>query len=464
VPDLNGLFISDHGEQYQDAMITSVNAVINTYKEIPGVYQGASIAEIKQQLEGPVCPETGQPLEQVLADVEQSVLANSLMLESPACVAHLHCPPLIPALAAETLINASNASMDSWDQSPSATLLEEKVCQWLCGLYGYDEGSDAVFTSGGTQSNLMGMLLAREKLLAEHGHSSLSRLRIFCSEMAHFSVQQSAFLLGLRADSVIAIATDEQQRLKVAELSRCIGETSRQGFIPAAVFATAGTTDFGSIDPLVELQALCQSKNLWLHVDAAYGGALMLSERHKDKLAGIASADSITVDFHKMFYQSISCGAFLLKDSDNFRFIGRNADYLNPEEDEQDGIPNLVGKSLQTTRRFDALKLWVSMRNVGRARMEDIINHTLDIACQTAHHLNSSDEFELLVQPAINAVVFRPIGLSEDGMRQKKRQLLLEGKANIATTRYRGELWLKMTLLNPRTKLSDIEKILNAIH
>lgn len=465
MPDRRSLFVTaETAQQYRSWMQASAEAVAEHYAPLRSVFSGISVQELEALFnEWTICPEQGESFDTVMAQVSQDILPHSLAMTDTACVAHLHCPPLMPALAAETVINATNASMDSWDQSPAATLVEQRVCDWLCEAYALGPDADAVFTSGGTQSNLMGLLLAREKALAEYGVEALPRLRVFCSELAHFSVEQSAFLLGMGAQAVISVKADDQQKMDHVSLLNAIDGCREQGLLPIAVFATAGTTDFGSVDPLPEIAASCEQQRLWFHVDAAYGGALILSEQHRGLLAGIEQADSITVDFHKLFYQTISCGAFVVRNKAEFAWINRNADYLNPEEDEADGIPNLVGKSLQTTRRFDALKLLMSLKIAGRKGMEDMLDHTLQLASDVADYIESSSDFELAARPQMNAVVFRLSNVDGETQRQIKRQLLLSGKANLATTRYQGQVFLKVTLLNPLCEKSDVVALLNAI-
>ena len=183
----------------------------------------------------------------------------------PRCAGHLHCPPLAVAVAAEVAVAALNQSLDSWDQAPSATVIEQHVIATLAGLAGYGASAGGVMTSGGTESNLMGLLLARE--------SRPGRTRILCSAGAHFSIQRNAGLLGLGEDAVIAVPVDAAQRMDLAAARELIGPDV------AAVVATAGTTDFGAIDPLPELAELAAAHGAWLHVDAAYGGGALFSER-----------------------------------------------------------------------------------------------------------------------------------------------------------------------------------------
>ncbi|WP_068777283.1 aspartate aminotransferase family protein [Paenibacillus sp. FJAT-26967] len=339
---------------------------------------------------------------------------------------------------------------------------------------------DGVFTSGGTQSNYMGLLLARDRFcmnrwhwnVRELGlHPAASRMRVLCSEAAHFTVKQSAAQLGLGEQAVVSIPVDSQHRMRLDLLEQQLTQLRDAGLLPFALVATAGTTDFGSIDPLPELAAVARRHDLWLHTDAAYGGALLLSDKHAGLLAGLDLADSIAVDFHKMFYQPISCGAFLLRDRHDFRFMRQLADYLNPAEDEEDGVPNLVTKSVQTTRRFDALKLYISMQHIGRLAFGEMIDYTLELARGTAALIRQEPAFEMMNEPVMNAIVFRyvpascPAGRSpeewSDELNVRIRSTLLsEGTAVLARTKANGRLWLKFTLLNPGTELRHTKQIL----
>ncbi|MGB8001557.1 MAG: aspartate aminotransferase family protein, partial [Anaerobacillus sp.] len=369
-------------------------------------------------------------------------------------------------------------SLDSWDQSPSATYLEKEMIKWITKQFGYKSTSDGTFTSGGTQSNYMGLLLARDafcyKKWAQNVQqdglpSQFHKLRILCSEDAHFTVEKSAAQLGMGEQAVIKIKTDNSHRMSIKHLKEQLKQLKANDLLPFALVGTCGTTDFGSIDPLDELARLAHQEKLWFHVDAAYGGALMLSESHKWKLEGISHADSITVDFHKLFYQPISCGAFLVKDDQSFRFLNHHAEYLNPEEDEGEGIPNLVNKSILTSRRFDAFKLFLSLKTVGISYFSELIDTTFLLAQETAEYLNQQVDIKVEnLTPELNAVIFRyePLDTCPDLCklnRKIQQELLYEGSAAIAKTSVKGKTYLKFTMLNPRTKMMHVKEIVEEI-
>jgi L-2,4-diaminobutyrate decarboxylase len=324
----------------------------------------------------------------------------------------------------------------------------------------------------------MGLLLARESAGRQHGvqiqkqglEGQCRKFRILCSEAAHFSVRQSAALLGLGEQAVVTVATDGNFCMLPIALKETVEQLESEGLLPIAVVATAGTTDFGAIDPIDKIAAICQKKQLWLHVDAAYGGALLLSEQHADRLNGIALANSVTVDFHKLFYQPISCGAFLVRDREYFDLIHLRSDYLNPEENEFNGILDLVSKSIQTTRRFDGLKLFMSMQVLGQSTFAQMIDGILALTKSVAQVMSADTALEVAnPNPSLTTVVFRylPQGAAAefiDSINQNIRtEIMAEGLAVIAQTRLAGQIYLKFTLLNPLTNFKHVQTIVTTV-
>ena len=411
-----------------------------------------------------------------IAEILRTVVTNSVSVSHPHTAAHLHCPPLLLSLAAEVVISSLNQSMDSFDQAPIATIVEQKMVRWLCAQAGLLTTANGTFTTGGSQSNYIGLLLARDTFLRKHWNWSAQKsglppearcLRILCSEVAHFTVEKSAAQLGLGTDSVVRVAVDDHFRMDPAALRAALATLQSQNLLPMAIVATAGTTDFGSIDPLPEVAALARDAKTWLHVDAAYGGALLFSGQHRAKLTGIEHADSIAIDFHKLLWQPIPCSAFLLRDMQHFDSIKMHADYLNPELDEDEGVPNLVTTSLLTSRRFDALKLWVSLQHLGRAQLAAMIDRTLALAAYAGEIVRTTSNFELMCEPQLSTVVFRYIPRQAgdaDGINATIRRRLLErGSAVIGHTRVRGRQCLKFTCMNPATSDGQMKELIEMV-
>jgi len=324
----------------------------------------------------------------------------------------------------------------------------------------------------------MGLMLARDAFFARQGHSvqqhgltgDLSKVKVFCSDSAHFSVQKNMALMGLGYQSVTLVKTDAFSRMDLEDLKAKLAQAKANGEQVMAIVATAGTTDAGAIDPLTEIAKLAAEQQIWMHVDAAWGGALLLSEKYRHLLDGLELADSVTLDFHKQYFQTISCGAFLLKEARHYELMRYQAAYLNSDFDEEHGVPNLVSKSLQTTRRFDALKLWMGLEALGKKQYAEIIDNGVTLARDVAEYVEAQPELELVMQPQLASVLFRfrgQVQTDEAGialLNQKIGDALLEsGRANVGVTEHNGVTCLKLTLLNPTVTLEDIKTLLSLV-
>ncbi|ANO32748.1 aminotransferase class III [Vibrio breoganii] len=459
-------------DEFAKVMHHTVDAMKSVFEAVDKPYSGMDPKALEAQINQIDLDAGNQNLTDVIDNASDLVAKNSVMVQHPNCIAHLHTPPLMPAIAAEAMIAGLNQSMDSWDQASAATYVEQKVVNWLCEQYQMGENSDGVFTSGGTQSNQMGLLLARDwfaDVTSKHSIQKLGnpdyadKLRIICSDKSHFTVQKSAAWMGLGEKSVICVNTFDDGTMDTEALAETIANAKAEGLMPFAVVATAGTTDHGAIDDIQAMASIAERENLWLHVDGAYGGALILSS-HKDRLKGIEKADSVSVDFHKLFYQTISCGSLLVKNKANFDYLLHHADYLNREHDE---LPNLVDKTMATTKRFDALKVYMTMQNVGPKALGAMYDHLIEQTQQVAKMVQQHEMFELLADPALSTVLFRCKHLDAsrlDKLNQKVRiEALVRGVAVLGETVVNGHSALKFTILNPCLTLSDFEKLLNDI-
>ncbi|GAA3703028.1 lysine decarboxylase DesA [Zhihengliuella alba] len=448
--------------------------------------------------------------EAALSEASELYLRDAVYFHHPGYMAHLNCPVAIPAVAAEALVTSVNSSLDTWDQSAGATLIERRLVQWTAGLIGFGAASapgtgpsgsgtasgtgtspDGIFTSGGTQSNLQAMLIARNHAVAGLPgplHARLADLRIYASAESHFSIANAAAMLGLGTDAVVPVATDSAHRMDAEALAARLAEGAAAGTRPMAIVATAGTTDFGAIDPLPELRRLADQHGAWLHVDAAYGCGLLVSPGHRHLLDGVERADSVTVDFHKSFFQPIGSSALILRDGRLFGHVTHYADYLNPAA-EAGTVPNQVDKSLQTTRRFDALKLWVTLRSMGAGAIGAMFDELIDLAAAAGDSVRRHPDLELAADVQLTTVVFRyaprHAGLDAAGLDALqdavRAELYASGRAMVAATTVRGTgagtgggataaaapdagaRHLKLTLLNPRTTLADVEEVVAAV-
>ena len=465
---------------YRSALVGGIDRVVDRIARTERPFSGITPRQLARETDG---VDLDRPLGDpgaALDELEHVYLRDAVYFHHPRYLAHLNCPVVIPALLGEAVLTAVNSSLDTWDQSAGGTLIERRLIDWTAGRIGFGVDADGVFTSGGSQSNLQALLLAREEALARATaaaadlpptrHELLPKLRILASSAGHFSVQKSAKMLGLGPDAVIALPTDRDRRMRpgalAAELERC----RREGLLVMAVVATAGTTDFGSIDPLPAVADLCEQEDTWLHVDAAYGCGLLVSPTRRHLLEGIERARSVTVDYHKSFFQPVSSSALVVADSALLRHATYHADYLNPARMAEQRIPNQVDKSLQTTRRFDALKLWLTLRIMGADAVGTLFDEVVDRAAD-AHDLLADDpRFEVVTRSQLSTVVFRYLppadpdgGLADAANLYAREALAASGEAVVAGTKVDGRHYLKFTLLNPETSLADIAQVLDLL-
>ncbi|WP_405780612.1 pyridoxal phosphate-dependent decarboxylase family protein [Streptomyces sp. NBC_00859] len=456
-------------EQYRLTATAAVERVAAQLASTKKPFTGISPQELAPALDGVDLDKPLGSAGAALDELETVYLRDAVYFHHPRYLAHLNCPVVIPALAAEAVLSAVNSSLDTWDQSAGGTLIEQRLVDWTAGRIGYGPGADGVFTSGGSQSNLQALLLAREEAKSADPAAPASSLRVFASECSHFSVQKSAKLLGLRPDAVVSVPCDRDKRMQTVALARELERCRAEGAVPMAVVATAGTTDFGSIDPLPEIAELCARYGAWMHVDAAYGCGLLVSRR-RSRLDGIENADSVTVDYHKSFFQPVSSSALVVRDGVTLRHATYHADYLNPRSAAEARIPNQVDKSLQTTRRFDALKLWMTLRVMGADGVGGLFDEVVDLAEEGWRLLAADPRFDVAVEPQLSTLVFRFIpgdvtspALIDRANQYARKALFASGEAVVAGTTVNGRAYLKFTLLNPQTTVADIAAVLELL-
>ncbi|MCP9975833.1 pyridoxal phosphate-dependent decarboxylase family protein [Streptomyces somaliensis] len=430
---------------------------------LPGGGPGA-VAERLRAACAPVLPEHGTGAEEALRTVVRAVAEGAADPADPRCAAHLHCPPLAVAAAADLAAAALNPSMDSWDQAPAASALEEEVTAALAALvYPGRAAPDALITSGGTESNLLALLLARERARA----AGAASVGVVCGTSAHHSVRRAAWLLDLPAPVHVDCPGG---RTDPRAVDRALARTTG----PALVVATAGTTDEGLIDPLPQLAAVAARHGAELHVDAAYGGPLLFSDRLAPLLDGLQSAVSVTFDLHKLGWQPVAAGVLAVRDADLLAPLALRADYLNAADDGEAGLPDLLGRSLRTTRRPDVLKIAATLRALGRTGLGALVEHCVAGAREFAALVDAHPALRRRPgETGVSTVLFRPraadaapLGEGDALVAEVRRRLLAEGRAVVGRAVAEDadgtrRLWLKATLLHPLAAGEDLAGLLD---
>ena len=433
-------------------------------------------------------PAEPTPSAALLAEFRARLSPHQLNSWHPRAYGYYTPAPLWSSIVGELLAQVINQGIDVWHCGPSGALVEEEVITWLCELIGYREGSFGLLTSGGVLANLMAMAIARDVHLArrrglDHAPrgSELVGARIYVSDQAHFSFRRGLAVLGMPDETLVPIPTDESFRLQAGPVAEAIASDQAAGLTPLAVVATAGTTNTGSVDALADLASLADREGLWLHVDAAYGGAVRLSARDRHRVPALERADSVTIDPHKWFFQSIDIGGLLVRDgslleaafSHRPEYYRGGGDPERPPDAHGSGELDFYRLGLEGTRRFRALKLWLSWKHLGTRGLGRLVEMNNDMAVALAERIAASPDFEASpAMPALSVVCFRHLPGGHDGRDQAERdavdvhqdalQAALErsGRGFLTTTRLRGRTWLRAGILNYMATESDMETLL----
>ncbi len=348
--------------------------------------------------------------------------------------------------------------------SKSADLIERQALEWIAALIGYPSSAGTI-TSGGMVSNLTALTAARERALPGVRHTGLGNrpAAVYCSAEAHYSVSRAAEVLGIGADFVRSIPVDAQHRLEARFLEKCLLADIATGISPVAVIATAGTTLTGAIDPISEIADLCAVHGVWLHVDGAYGLPAAAVPQMRPRFAGLERADSVSIDAHKWLYLPKACGVVLVRDRTALAAaFSHNESYMLHDEN---AVFNAVDLTLEYSRPFRALKLWLALRVHGADQYRDAIARNLEQARYCAELISLAPDLELLLTPQLSTVPFRHLpsqlrgneaALNAHNLELVKR-IQDDGRVYVSSALVSGKTCLRPCFVNFRTTHADVE-------
>jgi len=417
--------------------------------------------------QGDLMPEQGENLGELFSDSAQWAIKNAVHVGSPGYVGHMDSGVAVAGILGDFLASALNQNLLAFELAPGATLLEKRMLRFFAEEAGLPESAGGIFTTGGTTANLTGILLARDaaqRKASREGLASGESLCVLASQDSHYSITKACAVLGMGSDQVYAVGVHgPERRMDLADLQRALQEAQADGKRPVAVVATAGTTSCGAIDPIHEIADFCQQHGVWLHVDAAHGGALILHRTEKQRLSGIERADSITLDPHKWLYAPKSAGVLLVRDEATLVTANYDAPYLDRFQEHGEALPVSQGRrALDGSRRFDALKVWMSLRHFGRNGLDAILDSRLELTRLLHEKLTQHAFFEPMHQPDLNVQVFRPRNPAHwPAITDAHRQLEAEGRFWTSYTRLDGQQCHRMVLINPSTTAADLDQILD---
>jgi glutamate/tyrosine decarboxylase-like PLP-dependent enzyme len=370
------------------------------------------------------------------------------------------------AALADLLASVLNQNITAWRSSPAGVTIERTVVRWLAGAISCP-GYSGTLTGGGSAANFMALAMARESKTPanESGLFHCERPVIYASEEVHMSIPKAVALLGIGRENLHYIPCDNDYRMVPAELDRAIAADKAAGRKPMAVVASAGTVNTGSIDPLAEIAAIARAHELWFHIDGAYGALAALAI--PEKFGGLSQADSISLDPHKWLYQPLDCGCLLYRDPDiarrTFTYTGAYAKNLNADPIEGFAF---FEESMELSRRFRALKLWLSLRYHGLQAFRVAIRMNLDQAQRLAARIKNCGEFELHAPIHLSAVCFRHLvqqNASEDERNRFNlallKKLVSRGRIYLSNAELRGKFYLRACIVNHLTTGADIDAV-----
>jgi aromatic-L-amino-acid/L-tryptophan decarboxylase len=426
-----------------------------------------------------VPPEVGRPAAAVLDEFRERVAPMTFNAQHPGAFSYFTPPPLVMSIGGEVLAQWLHQGVDVWHAGPVGAFVEEEVVSWLRALVGFDDASWGTLTSGGVMANLMALAVARDTHLRElrgldrpPRGAELDGVRVYASDQTHFSVERGLDVLGFSEDTLRVIASDDRFRLRAGPVADAIAEDRRAGLTPFAISAVVGSTNTGSIDRTVDLAGLAKSEGLWLHVDAAYGGAARLSARDAARVPGLELADSVTIDPHKWFFQAYDIGALVVRRREDLRTTFHRAPEYYASSRPEDEPLNWYEYSIEGTRRFRALKLWMSWKHLGTQGLGTLIERNDDLAAYLAAEVAASEEFELAVEPELSVVCFRHLPPGSQGWSDERidayqnalqRALELDGTAWVSVTSLRGHTYLRAGVLNYLSTPGDVDGLLAAL-
>ncbi|MEM6251928.1 MAG: aminotransferase class V-fold PLP-dependent enzyme [Cyanobacteria bacterium P01_D01_bin.156] len=412
-------------------------------------------------------PHSSRSIEQLMEDVRSHVL-HSMNATHPGYIGHMDSIPTTVSVMGDMLVAALNNNMLSVEMSPVFSRLEHVVLRKIAQLFGLGTQANGVLVSCGSLANLQALVVARNVAFdaLDKGLPRDKQPVFFISEVAHTSFQKAAMVMGLGTEAAIPISTNKNSQVKLTDLEDKLKQAKNNGQHPFAIVATAGTTVTGSIDPIPAMANLAEQHNLWFHVDAAYGGALMFSERYRHYLTGIELADSVTFNPQKWLYVAKTCAMVMFR---QFKQLQHHFRVLAPYMHDHDDWPNLGELTVQGTRHADILKLWLSLQHIGRQGYAAIIDHNYALTQTFINEVNSRPFLTLASQPQMNLICFRaePVDIAahqhDPWNHQLQQWLLKQGHTFLSLPTYRGQKWLKAVLLNPFTTETHIVQLFQQI-
>ncbi|HKP84004.1 MAG TPA: pyridoxal-dependent decarboxylase [Pyrinomonadaceae bacterium] len=417
----------------------------------------------------------GLPLDQLLAEC-RTIMDLSRHNGHPRFFGYVASPSTPIGAYGDLIASALNSNITCWRSGPAGTELERMVVRWLGSLIGYDTDTKGLLTSGGSMANMIALLIANRRKVEGVSRKGLWNsgppMTIYASEEVHMSIPKAADILGFGRDQVRVITCDERQRMRIDLLASRIEADLREGLRPFCVVGSAGTVNTGVVDPLNEIANVAAEFGLWFHVDGAYGAPGVLDQRKKDLFAGLERADSVSLDPHKWLYVPVDAGCLLFRDAGSAMgaFSTEDADYIKTHGYSDEEAFAFWDYGVELSRRFRALKVWLTLQYYGTRRIAQAIAEDISLAAYLGELVSNADDFELLAPVELSICCFRYVpraGMSDAELNPLNEHVMAlvqkGGRAYVSNATVNGRFALRACITNFRTTKADIEETLEVI-
>lgn len=412
-------------------------------------------------------PSGPEEFESILATLRESVFPYHAREPHPGFMAYVPSSPTFPSLLGDWIATGFNFYAGVWPVAAGPNQIEMVVLDWIREWTGMPAGSSGLLTSGGSVANMTAMVAARHAAV-ERG-ADLSTLTVYVSSQAHSSVKRAAWIAGLTRENIRVVDVDTLFRMNTDHLAELVANDRGAGLTPCMIVASGGTTNTGSVDPLQEIAAFCRDQQIWMHVDAAYGGFAALTRGGKEMLSGMELADSVTLDPHKWLFVPFECGCLMVKDPDRLTAAFRIwPEYLKDVEAGEEEV-TFADRGVQLTRYSRAMKIWMSVKYFGTDAIAGAIHDGIQRARLMESLVAGRPDFEVLCPAQFGIVCFRvcppDVPASElDALNERiNTRVVAGGKFLISSTRLNGSFSLRMCTLGFRTTEADIRELFEAI-
>jgi aromatic-L-amino-acid decarboxylase len=444
-------------------LVDDVAGLLERLPELP-VTTGERPGDIRAILGDASLPEQGAPPDELLREATDLLFEHSLFTGHPRFLGYVIGAGAPLAALADLLAAAVNPNLGGWPLAPVATEIERQTVQWIAELIGYRPDCGGLLVSGGNMANFIGVLAARRAQapwdVRAEGMSD-GRLRMYCSAETHTWVQKAADMFGLGTEALRWIPTDATLRMDVAALRNTVAADRAEGLLPFLVIATGGSVSTGAVDPLREISAFCGEEDLWLHVDGAYGAFAAAAPSAPDDLRALAEADSIALDPHKWLYMPAEAGCALVRsDADLLAAFDYTPPYYSLDEEEL----HYYKRGPQNSRGFRALKVWLSLRHLGREGYASLIEEDIRLARELDELVDASPSLQR-GPGGLSISTFRFVaeGASDDELNDLNERILRElqsgGEAFVSVAVIDDRRWLRSCIVNFRTTRADLEAL-----